>query len=44
MPAHDLFSVRAPIAGTIVESRAVAGANARAGDVLFRIVDTESCT
>lgn len=37
-----LFSVRAPISGAVVESRAVAGANARTGDVLFRIVDTSS--
>lgn len=35
-----LFSVRAPISGTIIESRAIAGANARTGDLLFRIVDT----
>ena len=35
-----LFSVRAPISGTVVESRAVSGANVRAGDVLLRIVDT----
>ena len=33
------FSVRAPIAGTIIESRAVSGGNVRAGDWLFRIVD-----
>jgi RND family efflux transporter MFP subunit len=37
-----LFSVRAPIAGTVVESRAVAGANVRAGDSLLRIVDTNT--
>jgi cobalt-zinc-cadmium efflux system membrane fusion protein len=37
-----LFSVRAPMTGTIVESHAVSGANIRAGDMLFRIVDTES--
>lgn len=37
-----LFAVRAPIAGTVVESRAVAGANVRAGDSLFRIVDTNT--
>jgi cobalt-zinc-cadmium efflux system membrane fusion protein len=34
------FSVRAPIAGTVFETRAVAGANVRPGDSLFRIVDT----
>jgi RND family efflux transporter MFP subunit len=39
-PGSRLFSVRAPISGTVVESRAVAGANARTGDLLFRIVDT----
>jgi len=37
-----LFSVRAPISGTVVESRAVSGANARAGDTLFRLVDTNT--
>jgi multidrug resistance efflux pump len=37
-----LFAVRAPMAGTIAESHAVSGANVRAGDVLFRIIDTES--
>jgi len=36
-----LFAVRAPISGTVVESHAVPGANARAGDLLVRIVDTE---
>ena len=37
-----LFAVRAPMTGTIVESHAISGANVRAGDVLFRIIDTES--
>jgi membrane fusion protein, heavy metal efflux system len=37
-----LFSVRAPISGTVVESRAVSGANARTGDTLFRVVDTNT--
>ena len=37
-----LFAVRAPMAGTIAESHAVSGANVRAGDVLYRIIDTES--
>jgi cobalt-zinc-cadmium efflux system membrane fusion protein len=37
-----LFSVRAPISGTVVEARAVSGANARVGDSLFRIVDTNT--
>lgn len=37
-----LFAVRAPMTGTIAESRAISGANVRAGDVLFRIVDTDS--
>ena len=40
-PSARLFAVRAPIAGTIVESRAIAGANVRTGDVLFRLVDTD---
>lgn len=38
-PAARLFAVRAPISGTVTESRAVTGANVRAGDVLFRLVD-----
>jgi RND family efflux transporter MFP subunit len=33
------FSVRAPISGAVIESRAVSGANVRSGDSLFRIVD-----
>jgi cobalt-zinc-cadmium efflux system membrane fusion protein len=37
-----LFAVRAPITGTIIEARGISGSNVRAGDVLFRIVDTES--
>jgi RND family efflux transporter MFP subunit len=37
-----LFAVRAPITGTITEARGISGSNVRAGDVLFRIVDTES--
>lgn len=37
-----LFAVRAPLSGTVVESRAVSGANARTGDALFRIVDTNT--
>jgi RND family efflux transporter MFP subunit len=36
-----LFAVRAPITGTVVESRAVSGANVRAGDALLRIIDTD---
>lgn len=36
------FSVRAPISGSVIESRAVAGGNVRTGDSLFRIVDTAS--
>src|SRR5947209_10575265 len=35
-----LFSVRAPISGTVVTSRAISGANTKAGDTLLRIVDT----
>ena len=35
-----LFAVRAPISGAVVESHAISGANVRAGDVLYRIVDT----
>ena len=35
-----LFSVRAPISGTVVESRAISGANTKAGDTLLRLVDT----
>lgn len=41
-PGSRLFSVRAPISGAVVEARAVAGANARTGDLLFRIVDTST--
>ena len=37
-----LFAVRAPISGTIIEARGISGSNVRAGDVLFRIIDTES--
>jgi RND family efflux transporter MFP subunit len=33
------FSVRAPISGSVIESRAVTGSNVRTGDSLFRIVD-----
>lgn len=40
--AARLFSVRAPIAGTVIEAQAIAGANVRAGDSLFRIVDTNT--
>jgi len=37
-----LFALRAPISGVIVEIRAAPGANARAGETLFRIVDLET--
>ncbi len=37
-----LFALRAPIAGTIVETRTAPGANVKAGDSLFRIVDLDS--
>jgi len=33
------FSVRAPLSGSVIESRAVSGGNVRTGDSLFRIVD-----
>ena len=36
-----VFAVRAPIAGTVVENRAIGGANVRGGDVLFRLVDVD---
>ena len=35
------FAIRAPIAGTIVETMTSPGANLKGGDPLFRIVDTE---
>ena len=35
-----LFAVRAPISGAVVESKAISGANVRAGDMLLRLVDT----
>lgn len=38
--AGRTFAVRAPISGSIVESKAVSGANVRTGDPLFRILDT----
>ena len=38
--ASRLFAVRAPISGTVIESKAISGANVRAGDTLLRIVDT----
>ncbi|MBI3282021.1 MAG: efflux RND transporter periplasmic adaptor subunit [Acidobacteria bacterium] len=34
------FALRAPIGGVIAETRATSGANVKAGDMLFRIVDT----
>lgn len=37
-----LFALRAPISGSIVETRAGPGANVRAGDVLVRIVDLDT--
>ena len=37
-----LFAVRAPISGVITESHASAGANVKAGDKLFRIVDADT--
>lgn len=40
-PASRWFVVKAPISGTVIESRAVAGGNVRAGDVLFRVLDID---
>jgi len=37
-----LFALRAPISGVVVEIRAAPGANARAGETLFRIVDLDT--
>jgi membrane fusion protein, heavy metal efflux system len=35
-----LFAVRTPISGSVIESKAISGANVRAGDMLLRVVDT----
>ncbi len=35
------FAIRAPFSGTIVETKASAGATLKGGEMLFRIVDTE---
>ena len=40
-PASRWFAVKAPLSGTVIESRAVAGGNVRAGDVLFRVMDID---
>lgn len=40
-PTSRWFVVKAPISGTVIESRAVAGGNVRAGDILFRVLDVD---
>jgi cobalt-zinc-cadmium efflux system membrane fusion protein len=40
-PVSRWFAVKAPLSGTVLESRAVAGGNVRAGDVLFRVMDVD---
>jgi len=37
-----LFALRAPISGTLVETHAAPGANVKAGEVIFKIVDLDS--
>ncbi len=41
-PGAKLFALRAPISGTLVETHAAPGANVRAGEALFKIVDLDS--
>ena len=38
----QLFAVKSPISGTVTEARAVSGANVRAGEPLFRVVDANT--
>lgn len=37
-----LFALRAPISGIVVETAAAPGANVKAGEILFRIIDTDT--
>jgi RND family efflux transporter MFP subunit len=37
-----LFALRAPIAGIVAETKAAPGANVKAGETIFRIVDADS--
>src|SRR5215217_1579775 len=39
--ASRWFAVRAPISGSVIESRAVTGGNVRTGDLLFRILNAD---